>query len=75
MEKFKLFTLLCFSILVFFFNPAQAIEREIIERVKKSVVLLSVNKLENPAFNSPNALCSGMTINDKGNILTNFHCV
>ena len=75
MEKFKLFIMLCFSMLIFFFNPVQAIEREIIERVKKSVVLLSVNKLENPAFNSPNALCSGMTINDKGNILTNFHCV
>ena len=75
MEKFKLFALLCFSILVFFFNPAQAIEKEIIERVKKSVVLLSVNKLKDPSPTSPNSLCSGTSINEKGNILTNFHCV
>ena len=75
MEKFKLFALLCFSILVFFFNPAQAIEKEIIERVKKSVVLLSVNKQIDPSPTSPNALCSGTSINEQGNILTNFHCV
>ena len=31
MEKFKLFVLLCFSILVFFVNPVQAIDKEIIE--------------------------------------------
>ena len=75
MEKFKLFILLCFSILVFFVNPAQAIDKEVIENVKRSVVLLSVNKLENPSTTSPNSLCSGMSINDKGYILTNFHCV
>ena len=75
MEKFKLFIMLCFSMLIFFFNPAQAIEKEIIENVKRSVVLLSINKLKDPTLNSPNALCSGMTINEKGNILTNSHCV
>ena len=75
MEKFKLFGLLCFSILVFFVNPVQAIDKEIIENVKRSVVLLSVNKLEDPSRSSPNSLCSGMTINEKGYILTNFHCV
>ena len=75
MEKFKLFGLLCFSILVIFVNPVQAIDKEIIENVKRSVVLLSVNKLEDPSRSSPNSLCSGMTINEKGYILTNFHCV
>ena len=75
MEKLKLFVLLCFSILVFFVNPVQAIDKEIIENVKRSVVLLSVNKLEDPSRSSPNSLCSGMTINEKGYILTNFHCV
>ena len=75
MEKLKLFVLLCFSMLIFFFNPAQAIEKEIIENVKRSVVLLSINKLKDPTHSSPNALCSGMSINEKGNILTNFHCV
>ena len=31
MEKFKLFIMLCFSMLIFFFNPAQAIEKDIID--------------------------------------------
>ena len=75
MEKFKLFVMLCFSMLIFFVNPVQAINKEIIENVKRSVVLLSVNKLKDPPLNIPNALCSGMSINEKGNILTNFHCV
>ncbi len=75
MEKFKLFVILFFSMLISFINPAQAIEKEIIERVKKSVVLLSVNKLKDPSPTSPNALCSGTSINEKGNILTNFHCI
>ncbi len=75
MEKFKLFVMLCFSMLIFFVNPVQAINKEIIENVKRSVVLLSVNKLKDPPLNTPNALCSGMSINEKGNILTNFHCV
>ena len=75
MEKLKLFVLLCFSILVFFVNPAQAIDKEVIENVKRSVVLLSVNKLKDPSVTAPNSLCSGMSINEKGNILTNFHCV
>ena len=75
MEKLKLFVLLCFSMLIFFFNPAQAIDKEIIENVKRSVVLLSVNKLKDPSSTSPNSLCSGTSINEKGNILTNFHCV
>ena len=75
MEKFKLFVMLCFSMLIFFVNPVQAINKGIIENVKRSVVLLSVNKLKDPPLNTPNALCSGMSINEKGNILTNFHCV
>ena len=75
MEKLKLFVMLYFSMIIFFVNPVQAINKEIIENVKKSVVLLSINKLKDPTLNSPNALCSGMTINEKGNILTNFHCV
>ena len=75
MEKLKLFVLLCFSILIFFVNPAHAIDKEVVEKVKESVVLLSVNKLKDPPKSSPNALCSGTSINEKGNILTNFHCV
>ena len=75
MEKLKLFVLLCFSILIFFVGPVHAIDKEVVEKVKESVVLLSVNKLKDPPTTSPNALCSGTSINEKGNILTNFHCV
>ena len=75
MEKFRRIFLLCFSILMFFGVSAQAITKEVIEEVKKSVVLLSLNKLKNPPVNARNALCSGTVINEQGHILTNFHCV
>ena len=75
MGKFKRFFLLCFSILIFFGVPVQAITKEVIEEVRRSVVLLSVNKLKNPPINARNSLCSGTVINKKGHILTNFHCV
>jgi serine protease Do len=67
--------LLCFSILIFCGVSVQAITKEVIEEVRKSVVLLSLNKLENPSVNTRNALCSGTVINEQGHILTNFHCV
>jgi len=75
MEKLRRVLLLCFSILIFFGVSAQAITKEVIEEVKKSVVLLSLNKLKNPPVDARNALCSGTVINEKGHILTNFHCV
>ncbi len=75
MEKFTRFFLLCFSILIFFGVSVQAITKEVIEEVRKSVVLLSVNTLKDPPINARNALCSGTVINEKGHILTNFHCV
>ena len=75
MEKLRRVFLLCFSILIFFGVSAQAITKEVIEEVKKSVVLLSLNKLKNPPVDARNALCSGTVINEKGHILTNFHCV
>ena len=40
MEKFKLFGLLCFSILVFFVNPVQAIDKEIIENMEAMIEAL-----------------------------------
>ena len=75
MEKLKLFVLLCFSMLTFFGVSVQAITKEIVEEVRKSVVLLSVSQLENPPVNSRNSLCSGVAVNEKGHILTNFHCI
>ena len=67
--------LLCFSILIFFSVSVQAITKEVVEQVRKSVVLLSINKLENPPVTAQNGLCSGAVINEQGHILTNFHCV
>ena len=75
MGKFKRVFLLCFSILILCGASVQAITKEVIEEVRKSVVLLSVNKLKNPPINARNALCSGTVINEQGHILTNFHCV
>ena len=75
MEKLRRVLLLCFSILIFSGVSVQAITKEVIEEVKKSVVLLSLNKLKNPPVDARNALCSGTVINEKGHILTNFHCV
>ena len=75
MTKLRRILLLCFSILILCGVSAQAITKEVIEEVKKSVVLLSLNKLKNPPVNARNALCSGTVINEQGHILTNFHCV
>ena len=75
MEKFIRIFLLCFSILIFCGVSVQAITKEVIEEVRKSVVLLSVNTLKNPAVTARNSLCSGTVINEQGHILTNFHCV
>jgi len=75
MEKLRRVLLLCFSILIFCGVSVQAITKEVIEEVRKSVVLLSLNKLENPSVDTRNALCSGTVINEQGHILTNFHCV
>mgnify|MGYP001284099992 FL=1 len=75
MEKFKRFFLLCFSILIFFGVSVQAITKEIVEEVRKSVVLLSVSQLEDPPVNARNSLCSGVVINERGHVLTNFHCI
>ena len=75
MEKLMRVFLLCFSILFFFSVSVQAITKEVVEEVRKSVVLLSINKLENPPVDARNGLCSGAVINEQGHILTNFHCV
>jgi len=75
MEKLRRVFLLCFSILIFCGVSVQAITKEVVEEVRKSVVLLSLNTLKNPPVGARNALCSGTVINEQGHILTNFHCV
>jgi serine protease Do len=48
----------------------------VIERVKKSVVLLSMSPNVDPETDpSKTGLCTGVVIDDIGHVLTNFHCV
>ena len=89
MKSIKYFSLICFFILCVPFNIS-AIENDnvlvkardelkfesVIERAKKSVVLLSMNPNVNPETDpKQTGLCSGVVIDEVGHILTNFHCV
>jgi len=48
----------------------------VIERVKKSVVILSMNPNVDPeTAPKQTGLCSGVVIDEVGHVLTNFHCV
>ena len=89
MKSIKYFSLICFFILCVPFNIS-AIENDnvlvearnelkfesVIERVKKSVVILSTNPNVDPeTAPKQTGLCSGVVIDEVGHILTNFHCV
>jgi len=89
MKSIKYFSLICFFILCVPFNIS-AIENDnvlveardelkfesVIERTKKSVVILSMNPNVNPeTAPKQSGLCSGVVIDEIGHILTNFHCV
>jgi len=82
MKSIKYFSLICFFILCIPFNIS-ATENEdelkfesVIERTKKSVVILSMNPNVVPETDpSKTGLCSGVVIDDIGHVLTNFHCV
>jgi len=48
----------------------------VIERTKKSVVILSINPNVDPEIDpKQTGLCSGVVIDEVGHVLTNFHCV
>jgi len=90
MKSIKYYSLICFFILLFVPFNISATENEnvlvkardnlkfesVIERAKKSVVLLSMNPNVDPET-EPNksGLCSGVVVDDIGHVLTNFHCV
>jgi len=89
MKSIKYFSLICFFILCVPFNIS-AIENDnvlveardelkfesVIERTKKSVVILSMNPNVDPETDpKKTGLCSGVVIDEVGHILTNFHCV
>ena len=76
MEKLKRVILLCFSIFIFSgVLYSETISPEVIEKVRESIVLLSSNESSTPSAQSPNALCTGVVIDEAGHILTNFHCI
>ena len=92
MKNIKFYSLICFFILFVFSpnisaqeelenhvfveaNKAQKFQAAI-KKVKKSVVLLSMNQNANPETDpSKSGLCSGVVINEIGHVLTNYHCV
>jgi len=89
MKSIKYFSLICFFILCIPFNIS-AIENDnvlvtarddlkfesVIERAKKSVVILSMNPNVDPeTAPKQTGLCSGVVIDEVGHVLTNFHCV
>ncbi|NWJ57737.1 trypsin-like peptidase domain-containing protein [Marine Group I thaumarchaeote] len=89
MKSIKYYSLICFFILFVPFNIS-ATENEnvlvearddlkfesVIERAKKSVVLLSMNPNVDPETEpKKSGLCSGVVVDDIGHVLTNFHCV
>ncbi len=90
MKNIKFYSLICFfTLFVFSLNiSAQPADNElivakdvvkfqsVIKRVKKSVVLLSMNPNANPDTDpTKSGLCSGVVINEIGHVLTNYHCV
>ena len=79
MKNIKYYSLICFFVIfscVPFNISAQETFESVIERVKKSVVLLSTNPNVDPETNpKKTGLCSGVVVDDIGHVLTNFHCV
>ena len=89
MKSIKYYSLICFFILCVPFNISatendnvlvdarDALKFEsVIERAKKSVVLLSMNPNVDPETEpKKSGLCSGVVVDDIGHVLTNFHCV
>ena len=89
MKSIKYYSLICFFILLFVPFNISATEdnvlvkardelkfESVIERVKQSVVLLSMNPNVDPETEpKKSGLCSGVVVDDIGHVLTNFHCV
>ena len=91
MKSIKYYSLICFFI-IFSCVPFNISAQEnknvlveardelkfesVIERTKKSVVLLSMNPNADPETDpKKSGLCSGVVVDDIGHVITNFHCV
>jgi len=83
MKNIKYYSLICFFIIFSCvpFNISATEDNEfkfesVIERVKQSVVLLSMNPNVDPETDpKKSGLCSGVVVDDIGHVITNFHCV
>ena len=89
MKSIKYFSLICFFILSCIPFNISATEdnvlvearddlkfESVIERTKKSVVILSMNPNVDPETDpKKTGLCSGVVIDEVGHVLTNFHCI
>ena len=74
MRQVFIFILLCFfagSVV------ASTLNKETVERVKKATVFIIMESKNNTSITNPNGrgTCSGFVINDKGYIVTYYHCV
>ena len=56
---------------------ASTLNKETVEMVKKATVFIIMESKNNTSITNPNGrgTCSGFVINDKGYIVTNYHCV
>ena len=69
--------LLLVSILCTFQLNANTLNKETVERVKEATVFILMQSKNNQSVvnNNGRGTCSGFVINDKGYIVTNYHCV
>jgi serine protease Do len=76
---FKTRALIIVIAIVGFCSPlfASSLNKETVERVKKATVFIIMESTNNSSVNNPSGrgTCSGFVINDKGYIVTNYHCV
>ena len=72
----KIFVLLVLLCTTFTLN-ANSLSKEIVEKVKEATVFILMESPNNESVvnNNGRGTCSGFVINDKGYIVTNYHCV
>jgi len=73
----KKYLILIFGLLIATSIFAGSLNKETVERVKKATVFLLMESTNNTSVINPigRGTCSGFVINDKGYIVTNYHCV
>ena len=76
-ETMKKYLILIFGLLIATSIFAGSLNKETVERVKKATVFLLMESTNNKSVINPigRGTCSGFVINDKGYIVTNYHCV